>query len=94
MFEKISVTWRAAFNEYTLKIVIDYEDGFYASWKSYRAEHPVETVQRSRGEDSECERLINVLMGNEDDEAGPAPAAGPAPVSAAGAAAEVDAAAD
>ncbi len=51
-------------------------------------QHPVETaLQRRR-----C--LINVLMGDDDDEAGPAPAAGPAPVSAAAAAAEVDAAAD
>jgi hypothetical protein len=41
MFEKISMTQRAAFNEYTLKIAIDYEDEFYASWKSYCAEHLV-----------------------------------------------------
>jgi hypothetical protein len=44
MFEKISVTRRAAFNDYTLKIEIDYEDEFYASWKSYHAEHPFETA--------------------------------------------------
>jgi hypothetical protein len=94
MFEKISVTLRAAFNEYTLKIAIDYEDKFYASWKSYSAKHPVETVKRLRGEDSECERLINVLMGDHDDDASPAPAAGPAPVSVAAAAAKVDAAAE
>ncbi len=50
MFEKISVTRRAAFNEYTLKIEFDYEDVFYALWQSYRAEHPAETVQRSRDE--------------------------------------------
>ncbi len=89
MFEKTSVTRRAAFNEYTLKIAIDYEDEFYSSWKSNRAEHPVEIVERSRGEDFECERLINVLMGDDDDGAGPAPAAGPAPVSEVAAAAEV-----
>jgi len=32
MFEKISVTRRAAFNNYTLKIAIVHEDEFYAFW--------------------------------------------------------------
>ena len=59
-----------------------YEDEFYTSWKSYRAKHPVETAQRSRGEDSETKSLNNVLMGDDD-----ADVAGPAPVEAAAAAA-------
>jgi len=82
-FEKIPVTWRAAFNDYTLKIARECEDEFYNSWKSYRAEHPAERRLRSGGGDSEVERLINVLIGN-DDEPGcvpyvPAAAALPAP---------------
>jgi hypothetical protein len=70
MFEKISLTRRAAFAQYTLKVARDYEDEFYASWKSYRAAHPVETVSRLKDEDSETERLLSVLMGDDDD--GPA----------------------
>ncbi len=53
-----------------LRCARDYEDEFYASWKSYRAANPVETVSRLQEEDSETERLLNVLMGNDDD--GPA----------------------
>ena len=90
MFEKISVTLRAAFNEYPLKIARDYfGDEFYVSWKNYRAKHPVETVQRPRGEGSETERLLNVLMGDDDTDV-----TGPAPVGkkAAAAAAEIHAA--
>ncbi len=78
--EKIPVTWRAAFNYFTLKIARECEDEFYNSWKSNRAEHPAE---RSGGGDSEVERLINVLIGNDDEPGGvpyvPAAAALPAP---------------
>ena len=82
MLEKISLTWRAAFYEYTLKIVWDYEDEFYASWKSYSAAHPVETAVRPKGEDSETERLLSVLMGDDDDGPAPLGAAAAAPAAA------------
>ncbi len=79
-FEKIPVTRRAAFNDFTLEIARECEDEFYNSWKSYRAEHP---AKRSGGGDSEVERLINVLIGNDDEPGGvpdvPAAAALPAP---------------
>ncbi len=69
MFEKISPSRRAAFYEYSVKMARDCENEFYESWKSYRAENPVETVQRAREEDSETERLINVLMGDDGPDA-------------------------
>ena len=72
MFEKISLNRRAAFAQYTLKAARDYEEEFYASWKSYRAAHPVEKVLRLKDDDSESERLLSVLLGDDDD--GPAPA--------------------
>ena len=86
MFEKISLNRRAAFAQYTLKAARDYEEEFYASWKSYRAAHPAVTVARLKDEDSESERLLSVLMGDDDD--------GPAPAGAAAAAAAAPAAAD
>jgi hypothetical protein len=43
--EKIPVTRRAAFNDYTLKIARECEDEFYHSWKRYRAEHPGSHLQ-------------------------------------------------
>uniref|UniRef100_A0A7S0MVG4 Uncharacterized protein n=1 Tax=Cryptomonas curvata TaxID=233186 RepID=A0A7S0MVG4_9CRYP len=75
MFERLSVTRRTAFREHTLKMARDFEDEFYTSWKSYRAEHPSETVVRTVDEDSECERLMN-LLADGDDGAGAAGAAG------------------
>ena len=89
MFEKLSPARRTAFKEYSLKIAREYEDEFYASWKSYRAAHPVETVKLEQ-DDSDCEKMMNTLLG--DDDAGPG-AAGPAPPAAAAAAA-ADAASD
>ena len=74
-FEKIPVTRRAAFNEYTLRIAKDYEDEFYNSWKSYRAENPAETAERNPGGDSDVERLINALDGSDDEPDGAAAAA-------------------
>ena len=98
MFEKISLARRTAFAQHTLKAAREYEDEFYESWKSYRAAHPVETMRVQAEEDSETERLISVLNGDDDD--GPAPAgaaaaaaAAPAPAAAPAAAAPAPAAA-
>ena len=87
LFEKISLPLRAAFAQHTLKIARDFEEEFYSSWKSYRAAHPAVTVARLKDEDSECERLLSSLMGDDDDD-------GPAPAGAAAAAAAAPAAAD
>ena len=83
MFEKISGARRAAFKEYALKVARDYEDEFYESWKSYRAEHPVEAAVSLEQDNSECERMMNTLLGDDD-------AAGHGAAPAAAAAAESD----
>jgi hypothetical protein len=82
MFEKISGARRAAFKEYALKVAREYEDEFYESWKSYRAEHPVEAAVSLEQENSECERMMNTLLGDDDAAGhGAAPAAAAAAAS-------------
>jgi hypothetical protein len=56
---------------------------FYESWKSYRAEHPVEAAVSLEQDNSECERMMNTLLGDDD-------AAGHGAAPAAAAAAESD----
>ena len=79
-YEKISPARRAAFADYSRKVANDYEDEFYESWKRYRTANPPVQQTLGDGGDSESERLVNILMGSDDEGAGAgaAPAAGPA----------------
>ena len=69
LFEKLSANRRAAFNEFTLKIARENEDKFYESWKSYRAAHPAEAAEGGNDDNSDTERLISVLLGDDDEAA-------------------------
>ncbi len=80
MFEKVSAALRAAFKENYLQVAREYENEFYESWKSYRAEHPVEAAVSLEKDNSECDRMMSTSLGDDDAGAG---VAGPAPAAAA-----------
>ena len=75
--QRVSVGRRTAFREYALKAARDNEDEFYASWKRYRAAHPVDgTGEGADTDESESERIRKQMDGDSDgDKTGPASAA-------------------
>jgi hypothetical protein len=75
--DRVTAASRTSFAQISLKIAREKVDDFFASWNDYRKRHPIKAKKLEPDEDTAD--LINTLMGDDEDELPPAPAAAGGP---------------